>query len=200
MSNTKIVGLAGTDGAGKSVVGHTLALKHNFLFVSVSDFLREECRKRGWSIERANTRKVSAEWRKQYGLGVLIDMAVNQFRQLEDKYNGVAIDNLRNPYEADRVHELGGIVVWVDASPQTRYERIQRNIAERGRQEVDNRTFEQFVADEEAEMHPAPGGDETTLNMAGVKTKSDILLLNDDTNLEEFELFIDKQLFGNSDN
>jgi dephospho-CoA kinase len=195
MSKIKIIGLAGTNGAGKGVVGHTLALKHNFLFVSVSDLLREECKKRGLPPERQNTRMISAEWRKQYGLGVLMDMAVNQYRQLEESYSGVAIDNLRNPYEADRIHELGGIVVWVDADPKTRYERIQRNLQGRGRDD-DLRTYEQFLKDEEAEMHPAPGGDETTLNMAGVKTKADILLINDDTNLEEFELFIDKQLFG----
>jgi cytidylate kinase len=196
MSKIKIIGLSGTNGAGKGVVGHTLALKHNFLFVSVSDFLREDCKKRSLPVSRENLRAISAEWRKNYGLGVLIDMAVSQYNQLEENYAGVAIDSIRNPHEADRIHELGGIVVWVDASPQTRYERIQRNLAERGRSSEDSRTFEQFLADEEAEMHPQTGGDETQLNMAGVKTKADLFLLNDQTNLEEFELFIDKQLFG----
>jgi hypothetical protein len=103
---------------------------------------------------------------------------------------------LRNPHEADRIHELGGIVVWVDANPKTRYERIQANLEARGRAEEDTRTYEQFLIEEEVEMHTPPGGDEANLNMMGVKQRSDILLLNDGTNLEEFELFIDQQLFG----
>ncbi|MCA9324919.1 AAA family ATPase [Candidatus Saccharibacteria bacterium] len=196
MSNIKIIGIGGTNGAGKDTVGHTLALKHNFLFVSVTDLLREECKKRGLPVTRENLRTISAEWRREYGLGVLMDMAVNEYRQLEEKYAGVAIASLRNPYEADRVHELGGMVLWVDANPKTRYERIQKNAQDRGRAVEDIRTFEQFLADEEAEMHPPAGGDEATLNMSGVKVKADILLLNDETNLEDFELFVEKQLFG----
>ena len=196
MSAQNIIGIAGTNWAGKDTVGHTLALKHNFLFVSVTDLLREECKKRGLPVERENLRMISAEWRRQYGLGVLIDMAVNEYRQLEEKYQGVAISSLRNPYEADRVHELGGTVLWVDANPRTRYERIQKNLQNRGRSSEDSRSFEEFVADEEVEMHPPTGGDEATLNMSGVKIKADLLLINDETNLEEFELFIDKQLFG----
>jgi len=199
MSAIKIVGIAGTNGAGKDTVGHTLALKHNFLFVSVTDLLREECKNRGLPVERENLRAISAEWRRQYGLGVLIDMAVNEYRQLEEKYEGVAIASLRNPYEADRVHELGGMVLWVDANPRTRYERIQKNAQNRGRATEDTRTFEEFLADEESEMHPPAGGDEATLNMSGVKVKADMLIINDETNLEEFEMFVDKQLFGTSE-
>jgi cytidylate kinase len=197
VSSIKIIGLSGTNGAGKGVVGHTLALKHNFLFVSVSDLLREECKMRNLPITRENLRTISAEWRKNYGLGVLVDMGIKQFEKL-DNYSGVAIDSIRNPHEVDRIHELGGIVVWVDANAHTRFERIQRNLAERGRSTEDQRSFEQFLADEEAEMHPKTKGDETALNMAGVKTKSDIFLLNDNTNLEQFEVFIDQQLFGSA--
>lgn len=198
MSNIKIIGLSGTNGAGKDAVGHTLALKHNFLFVSVTDLLREEAKRREIAVERENLRMISAEWRRQYGLGVLIDRAYDLYQELEEKYAGLAISSLRNPAEADRVHELGGVVVWVDASPQTRYERIQRNLAERGRGGEDIKTFEQFVLEEEVEMHTPPGGDAASLNMGAVKQRSDILLLNDGTNLEEFQRFVDEQLFGNN--
>jgi hypothetical protein len=33
--------------------------------------------------------------------------------------------------------------------------------------------------------------------MADVKSRSDLILLNDGTNLEQFQQFIDNQLFGN---
>jgi dephospho-CoA kinase len=191
-----IIGLSGMNGAGKDAVGHILALNHNYLFVSVTDLLREEAKRREIPIIRENLRMISTEWRRQYGLGVLVDMAYDQFKKLEDEYVGLAIASLRNPHEADRVHELGGINIWVDANPRTRYERIQANLVERGRGAEDNRTFEQFMVDEEVEMHTPPGGDEASLNMAGVKQKSDLILLNDHTNLQQFEQFIDSQLFG----
>lgn len=197
-SRLKIIGLSGTNGAGKDSVGHILALKHKYLFVSITDLLREEAKRREISVDRENLRMISAEWRRQYGYGVLVDRAYDQFKQLEEEYAGLAISSLRNPHESERVHELGGIVVWVDANPRTRYERIQANLIARGRGPEDMKTFEQFVVDEEVEMHTPPGGDEANLNMAGVKQQSDILLLNDGTNLEQFESFIDQQLFGTS--
>jgi cytidylate kinase len=196
MSSITIIGLSGTNGAGKDAAGHTLALKHNYLFVSVTDLLREEAKRREISVDRENLRMISAEWRRQYGLGVLVDRAYDQFKQLEEEYVGLAISSLRNPAEADRVHELGGIVVWVDANPKTRYERIQANLAARGRGNEDAKTYEQFLLEEEMEMHTPPGGDAANLDMAGVKQRSDLLLLNDGTNLEQFETFIDDQLFG----
>ncbi len=192
----KIVGLSGTNGSGKDTVGHVLALKHKFLFVSVTDLLREEAKRRGLTVERENLRAISAEWRRKYGYGVLVDRAYDQYKGLEEEYAGLAISSLRNPHEADRVHELGGVVVWVDANARTRYERIQRNLAERGRAAEDSKTFEQFVIEEEMEMHTPPGGDDASLNMAAVKIRSDMVINNEGTNLDEFETFVDTQLFG----
>lgn len=196
MSKVKIIGLSGTNGAGKGVVGHTLALKHNFLFISVTDLLREEAKRRGLSIERENLRLISSEWRRKYGNSVLVDRAFEQYQELEEKYAGVAIDSIRNPYEADKIHELGGIVVWVDANIHTRYERIQRNLAERGRNTEDSKTFEQFQVEEEIEMRTPPGGDDANLNMGAVKARSDMVINNEGTDLQEFEVFVDQQLFG----
>jgi hypothetical protein len=52
------------------------------------------------------------------------------------------------------------------------------------------------MVEEEMEMHTPPGGDDANLNMSAVKTRSDLVLNNDATNLQEFESFIDEQLFG----
>jgi dephospho-CoA kinase len=192
----KIIGLTGTNGSGKDTVGHVLALKHNYLFISVTDILREEVKRRGLTVTRENLRTVSAEWRRKYGLAVLIDMAYDQYQHLAEKYSGLAISSLRNPGEAERVHALGGLVVWVDASARARYDRIQKNLAARGRSSEDAKTFEEFEIEEEMEMRTPPGGDDASLNMLGVKQKSDLILNNDGTNLQEFEDFIEQQLFG----
>lgn len=192
----QIIGIAGTNGSGKDTVGHTLADRHSYLFVSVTDLLRAELNRRGVPVERENLRTLSAEWRRQYGYAVLVDRAVEEYKRLQDKYVGVAIASLRNPHEADRIHELGGVVVWVDADPTTRYERIRTNAEARSRAGEDSKTYEEFLAEEEAEMHKPAQGDEANLDMAGVKIRSDLFLLNDATNLEEFQDFISKQLFG----
>lgn len=176
ISQTKIIGIAGTNGAGKDTVGQLLQTEYNFLFVSVTDILRAELRTRNLSVDRVNLRILSAEWRRESGLAVLVDKALAEFEKIKDKYAGLAMASLRNPGEADRVHELGGQVIWVDADPKLRYERVQS--ANRGRAGEDNKTYEEFIAEEQAEMHPS--GDEATLNIAAVKTKADIYLTNND--------------------
>ena len=46
---------------------------------------------------------VSAEWRRESGLGVLVDKAVSEYEKAETEYSGLAIASLRNPGEADRM-------------------------------------------------------------------------------------------------
>lgn len=174
-----IYGLSGTNGAGKDTVGDVLA-ENGWLFVSVSDMLREEAKKRGLPVEREVLRFISAEWRRELGLGALIDKSVEYYESQKQKYNGLVMSSLRNPGEADRVHEIGGQVIWVDADPQIRYQRIYS----RKRSAEDNKTFEQFLSEENAEM--SHSGDEATLNIAAVKAKSDIFLTNDGSDLDAF--------------
>ncbi len=171
----KLIGIGGTNGSGKDTIGQLLAKKHGYLFISVSDLLRDECRKRGLPVEREHLRTISAEWRREGGLGVLVDKAVETFEMQGDEYAGLVIASIRNPGEVDRVHHYGGVEVWADADPGLRYERIQS--ATRGRSEEDTKTFEQFQAEEAAEMEHS--GDEATLNMAGVKAISDVTIMNE---------------------
>ncbi len=192
MNKLQIIGLSGTNGSGKDTVGKLLAKRHNYLFISVTDLLREEARKRGVAVERENLRQISAEWRRQSGLGVLVDKAVAEYKKASDNYAGVVMASLRNPGEADRVHKLGGTMVWVDADPYIRYERVQANAASRGRAGEDQKTFEQFMAEQEAEMHQS--GDEATLNIAGVKERSDIFLDNDGADLDKFQKTVEDAL------
>ena len=183
----KIIGLSGTNGSGKDTVGFMLAERHRFLFISGSDMLREEARIRGEEPTREVLRTISAEWRRESGhLGVLIDKAVEQYQQVADAYpGGLVIASLRNPGEADRVHELDGVVVWTDADQRVRYDRIIAHAAERNRYDEDHKTFEQFCAEEAAEM--TTEGDIATLNMSAVKDRADIFVTNDGNDIEVFK-------------
>jgi dephospho-CoA kinase len=181
MQQLKIIGISGTNGAGKDTLADWLA-DQGWLFVSVSDLLREELNKRGLPIERENLRNLSAQWRREFGLGVLIDRAVSEYERLSQKndFEGLVVSSIRNSGEADRIHELGGQVVWIDADAKIRYERIMGRM--RGTE--DRKTFQQFLAEEQAEM--SRSGDVATLDMTAVKEKTDIFIQNDTKTLDEF--------------
>jgi dephospho-CoA kinase len=181
----KIIGISGTNGSGKDTFGKILAERHHYLFISVTDIMRQELLSRGLPTGRENLRTLSAEWRREYGLAVLIDKAVAQFEQhASHDYNGLAVASLRNPGEADKIHELNGLVIWLDADPRLRYDRIQENSEQRGslRAHEDRKTFQQFIEEEKAEMNYS--GDKATLSMAGVKAKSDIFIENNDNTID----------------
>jgi cytidylate kinase len=138
VNKLQIIGLSGTNGSGKDAAGLILADKHGYLFISVTELLRNEAKRRGLPVEREVLRTVSAEWRRELGLGVLVDKAVAEYEKDADKDAGVVMASLRNPGEADRIHEFGGTMVWLDADPHVRYERIQANAAHRDRAEEEN--------------------------------------------------------------
>lgn len=188
----RVIGLAGTNGAGKDTVGDIIAQAYGFLFISVTDIMRQELASRGLPPEREHMRTLSSEWRKQYGLGVLVDRAYDIYRSQQTHYKGIVMASLRNPYEADRIHELGGKVVWVDADPKLRYHRI--TAAKRaGRQVDDQKTFEQFMAEEQAEMI-SKSNDKTVLNMSAVKDKADIILQNYTDTVEPLKALVKQEL------
>jgi dephospho-CoA kinase len=186
MQDIKIIGISGTNGSGKDSLGQMLAERHGWLFVPATDILRNELRRLGQPIERKNLRNLGNEWRKQFGAGVLIDKAVELYKKGD--YQGLAIASIRSVGEAERVHELSGKIVWVDASQDVRYERVNS----RQRSTEDSKTFEQFLEEEKIEMFGSE--DKETLNMAGVKAKADIFIENSSNDIEEFKNQAEKAL------
>jgi dephospho-CoA kinase len=189
----KIIGLAGTNGAGKDAVGELLAGRHGYFFYSLTNLMREEARRRGIPETRENTRMISAQWRRESGnLAVLIDRSMDVFEQAGgfSKYKGFVMSSYRNPGEVDRLHELGGSLIWVDADPRIRYDRIQQNAAARNRADTDNKTFEQFQQEEYDEMHPPADADAAVLNTSAVKERADIFITNDGDTLDSLDAAI----------
>src|SRR6478672_7556726 len=121
----KILGIGGTNGSGKDTVSDMLANDYGWRFVSVSrDLFIPELKRRGEPLERFNMAALTTEWREKYGMGVVIDKAIEHAKQIDSGLENIVISSLRHPGEVDRVHELGGQVIWVDADPKVRYERI----------------------------------------------------------------------------
>jgi dephospho-CoA kinase len=177
-----IIGIGGTNGAGKDVVAQLLAEKHGFLFVGATEMFLEELQARQWPTDRQHKAKLSAEWRRELGMAAIVDKALAIYNSHpKGTYKGLVVGSLRHPGEVDRIHELHGIVLWIDADPQLRYKRIIT--ANRGRELEDNKSFEEFLADEQREM--TPSGDAATLNMAAVKERADQVLLNNYSNTDD---------------
>jgi dephospho-CoA kinase len=185
----KIIGISGTNGSGKDTLAQILVEDYDWVFVSGSDILRQELRRRNMPIERKHLRELSAEWRRKYHHGHLIDEAVKEFKKSSSHSKGLVVSSLRNPGEAERIHELGGTVVWLDADPKLRYQRIYS----RQRSREDQKSFEQFLAEEQAEMRHH-NGDKATLNMAGVKAQADIFITNDSNDFADFKKASQKAL------
>jgi dephospho-CoA kinase len=189
MVNFKIIGISGTNGSGKDSLGHILQQSHGWLFISVTDIMRNELKRRGLPIERENLRALSTEWHHKYGAGALTDMAVEEFKSRNKKarYEGLVIASLRRPGEAERVHDFGGIMVWIDANPKVRYERTNG----RGRSAEDQKTYSEFLADERLEMEGSSGH---TLKMNEVKKLADVFLENNGNDIEKFKDQAEKAL------
>lgn len=186
IQDMKIVGLSGTNGSGKDTVAIMLAERYGFLHVSATDMFIGELNARKWPMDREHKSRLSSEWRRQYGMGVLVDKALGLFNADPQKYKGMVVGSLRHPGEVNRIKELGGIVIWVDAEPTTRYNRIQKSLAQRNQTHSEQgKTFDEFIAEEKKEMQQS--GDEATLNMSAVKNLADIFLMNNQDDIEIFK-------------
>jgi len=188
----KIIGIGGTNGSGKGVIAQFLVDTYGFYYASATEMFNFELKKRGLPTDRKHKSELSAEWRRQYGMSAIVDRGYEHYAANPDKYKGLVVESLRHPGEADRIHELGGTVVWADADPKVRYERIQKNAAARGRAVEDDKTYQEFLDDEKREM--TPEGDGATLNMSAVKERADVTVFNNGSDLVEFEQKIEKAL------
>ena len=193
MKLPQIVGISGTNGAGKDELGRLLAERCGYHFHSVTDLLRAELGRQDKEINRENLAALSKQWRNETGDdGVMFTKAIQVYKaEKDDKgYSGVALASIRHPGEAVAVQNFGGVVVWVDADQRTRYERIAGS--SRGRME-DQVTFEQFKADEDREMYPPAGAPAGTLNMAAVRDAADIRIENNFASVEEYRDYLIKE-------
>jgi dephospho-CoA kinase len=184
----KIIGIGGTDGSGKDSIGELLAEKHGWLFVSGSDILREELKKQGKELKRENLREFADSWRREFGPGILVDKSIENYRNNKKKYSGLVIASLRNPGEVERVHEFGGKVVWVDADPKVRYQRITN----RNRGSEDQVSFEEFLAEQKIQSDNK--GDISAMSLKDVKAMANIFIENNGNDMEKFKDQAEKAL------
>jgi dephospho-CoA kinase len=182
MKLPRIVGVAGTNGSGKDTLGDLLSIECQYNVVSLSDLLREELTRQNKPHTRKNLSGLSAQIRQVEGDGAMTNRVIQTYDTSE---KGLCITSIRTPGEAQAVKDSGGVMIWVDADPSIRYQRVVSGV--RGRL-TDTVSFEEFIRQEEAELTPTVAGG--GLNMASVKKISDRYLENNFATLEEYKQFL----------
>jgi len=136
----RLIGLTGTNGAGKGVVLEYLKTR-GYAGVSLSDVIREALAEEGVPPGRDAMIAKGNELRRRFGADVLA-------RRVLARVSGpTAIDSIRNPAEVACLRRQEGFfLLAVDAPPALRFERVQA----RGRDES-AATLEEFRLKENEE-------------------------------------------------
>lgn len=177
MKLPEIIGISGTNGAGKDTLAELRFERQNARLVSLSDILRAEATNRGLDQGRESLGMISTEWGRVFGAGALSLMTIrNYWDTRTDDETGLSIVSVRRPAEAEVIQEDGGTILWIDADRELRYQRVLARLEKSGRI-TDAVSYEEFCAQEDREMHPE-SDDPFALNMAGVRDIANIHLEN----------------------
>lgn len=145
----KVYGLTGLNASGKSSVANFF-VKNGFIYISLSDMIRDELKMRGMKESRDNFIPVANSLRQEHGPGILGKRAVDRIKELDAKK--VVVDSIRNPYEIEELRKLECFtLLGIQASSKIRYERAMV----RGRDEGAS-SLEGFMAQERREMSSLP--------------------------------------------
>lgn len=170
-----IIGITGTDGAGKGTVV-ALLKKHGYTHYSSREFIVAEIERQGLEVTRNQTRLTANEMRATYGNAVVVLKAFE--RAAEEGQENVVIESVRALAEAEFLHERNAILLSVDAAPEIRYKRVQAR-----RSHTDKVSYEQFLEHEELEKNdPDPHG----MQKAKVMEMADYTITNNGT-VEELQ-------------
>ncbi len=118
-----IIGLTGSLAAGKGVVSDFLKEK-GFVYLSLSDELRQVAKERKVELTRSNLQNLGNQLREEMGVSVLAKLVINKIKNQE--YKRAVVDGIRNPAEVEELqkHIKNFFLVSVDAPAKIRFERM----------------------------------------------------------------------------
>ncbi|MDD8031526.1 MAG: AAA family ATPase [Acidobacteriota bacterium] len=164
LTEFRLIGLTGTNGAGKGEVA-AFFQKKGYDYVSLSDIIREELRARGLEASRDNLIACGNELREKFGADILARRATKKIK------GPTVIDSIRNSREIEYLRSLGDfILIAVDAPIEIRFERVKK----RGRDESAV-TLEEFRKKEELEKST----EENSQQLEACLKLADLTIIND---------------------
>ncbi len=165
-----IIGITGTNGAGKGTVVDYLVGQKGCNHFSARTFLIEEIQKQGLPVDRTHMRQVANELRKAHGPAYVVERLLAHAQETP----GVSIiESIRTIGEAELLLTRGAQLWAVDADRKIRYERIRARMSE-----TDQVTFEQFCEYEDREMQ---GTEPWDMNVFGVMGRAQHTFMNNTT-------------------
>lgn len=165
-----IIGITGTNGAGKGVVVEYLVKTKGFTHFSSSGRISDELVQRGMELSRTNMRAVGNEFREKYGSSYLVDIALQEARKRG--IEKIVIESIRSTGEAEALKKAGGRLLVIDANRKIRYDRIFHRRT--GKDLID---FDTFVQQEEREWYGQEGPYD--MNIMSVIKMADHTIMND---------------------
>lgn len=140
-----IIGITGTNSAGKGKIVEYLIQKKGFQYLSVRGFIEEEIERRGLIKSRESLQEVANDLRATYGPSYIVDSLYET--AVKSKKN-VIIESIRAIGEIDSLRKKGNFILFgIDADSKIRYERAKIRAGY-----TDKCSFEEFLADEQKEM------------------------------------------------
>jgi dephospho-CoA kinase len=177
-----IIGITGTNGAGKSTIVEILKRNYDYKDFSVREYLTEELQNRGLEVNRDNMRDLANEIRENKGAGYIVK---ELYKKALNSNCPCIIESIRCVGEIETLRDIAQksnskfILLGVDADQKIRYE---RSIKRKGN--LDQISFEQFKRLEELEMQ---SNDPAKQNLKACLKRADVVFTNNGT-LEELEI------------
>ena len=176
----EVIGLGGTFASGKDTLAEYLAQNFDFQHVSTGDIVRAVAQERYGNIERPTLQKTAIELRTENGSGVLVE------RALATGTRPIVLSGIRTAGEVAAIKAAGGVMMFVDADSEKRYERMRGRLRD-GETEL---TLEEFLANEAKEVEVTAS--DADQNIGVVRSMSDIMLDNNGSKEEFFSSAIEK--------
>lgn len=164
-----VIAFTGPTASGKGTAANFLK-ETGYAYFSLSDEVRREAVKRGWSTKKEVLQNLGDELRENFGSDVL---AVRVVQSDEFKHaNKIVIDGIRHPEEILFFKEFfDAKIIGITASEKTRFEYLQSR-----KREGDPETFEEFLKSEQREQG-AEGSH--AMQVKKCLTMADIVVVNE---------------------
>jgi len=164
-----LIGITGTDGAGKGAIVDYLVNEKEFFHYSGRAWFLEVMEENCVEPTRENMRISANNLRREFGNDGIVKEYMR--RATEAGHENYIIESIRASAEAETLQASGGVLIAVDADQALRYERI----TSRG-SSSDHISLEEFIAHEKLEMNdPDPHG----MQKAKVMEMADYTILNE---------------------